>query len=94
MTTTTKNRNEGEKIMITAQQAEVLATKTMEDYVKACGCDSTQDVANVLMKLASMCGLGMCATVGRNEAVSRLQGTTNYIAKSQAGVNWTQETVQ
>jgi hypothetical protein len=40
------------------------------------------------MKLASMCGLGMCATVGQEEAVARLQGTTDHIAKTQAGKNW------
>lgn len=81
-------------MMITPQQADELANKTIEDYVNACGCRDKQDVANVLMKLASMCGLGMCAVVGQPEAVSRLQGTTDYIAKSQAGKNWKQETVQ
>jgi hypothetical protein len=46
------------------------------------------------MKLVSMCGLGMCATVGQPEAVSRLQGTTDYIAAAQAGKNWKQEPMQ
>jgi len=41
-----------------------------------------------------MCGLGMCATVGQAEAVARLQGTTDYIAKTQAGKNWKKDTVQ
>jgi hypothetical protein len=41
-----------------------------------------------------MCGLAMCATVGHAEAVDRLQRTTDYITKSQAGKNWKQETVQ
>lgn len=80
--------------MISPKAAEDLAQQVMQDYVKACGCDTTQDVANVLMKLASMCGLGMCATVGQVEAVSRLQGTTDYIANTQAGKNWKKETVQ
>jgi hypothetical protein len=80
--------------VITPKEAEALATKTVQDYVNACGCGNKQDVANALMKLASMCGLGMCAVVGQPEAVSRLQGTTNYIAKTQAGKNWKQETVQ
>ena len=80
--------------MITPQQAENLAHKTVEDYVNACGCKSHEDVANVLMKLVSMCGLGMCATVGQAEAVARLQGTTDYIAKTQAGKNWKKDTVQ
>lgn len=77
--------------MITQQEAEALAQSTIQDYVAKCGGDSAEDVANVLMKLASMCGLGMCATVGHNEAVARLEGTAAYIAKSQEGVNWTME---
>lgn len=80
--------------MISPKEAEDLAQKVMQDYVNACGCNNTQDVANVLMKLVSMCGLGMCATVGQVEAVSRLQGTADYIAKTQAGKNWKKETVQ
>ena len=80
--------------MITAQQAEHLANKTIEDYVNACGCRNEQDVANVLMKLASMCGLGMCAVVGQPEAASRMQGTADYIGAALAGQNWKRETVQ
>lgn len=80
--------------MITAKQAEELANQTVADYVNACGCNDMQDVGNALMKLASMCGLAMCATVGHADAVARLQGTTDYIAKSQSGKNWKQETVQ
>lgn len=80
--------------MITQQKAEALAQAVMQDYVKACQCDTHEDVANALMKLASMCGLGMCAVVGQPEAVARLQGTTDYIARTQAGRNWKKETVQ
>ena len=78
-------------MMITPQEAEALAQKTMHDYVNACKCDTTQDVGNVLMKLVSMCGLGMCATVGHAEAVERLEGTAAYIAKTHAGKNWRSE---
>lgn len=77
--------------MITPQESEVLAHKTMQDYVNACKCDTTQDVGNVLMKLVSMCGLGMCAVVGQPEAVDRLEGAVAYIAKTQAGKNWRSE---
>jgi hypothetical protein len=79
---------------LTAKEVEPLAQQVMQDYVKACGCANTQDVANVLMKLVSMCGLGMCATVGQEEAVDRLQGTTDYIAKAQAGKHWKMEPMQ
>lgn len=80
--------------MISPDKAEAMAQQTMQDYVNKCGCNNAQDVANVLMKLVSMCGLGMCAVVGQADAVSRLQGTTDHVAKSQAGVNWKKETVQ
>lgn len=77
--------------MITPKEAEELAQKAMQDYVNACKCDTPQDVGNALMKLVSMCGLGMCATVGQPEAVKRLEGTAAYIAKTQAGNNWRSE---
>lgn len=80
--------------MIKQQKAEALAKAMMQDYVNACECQSAEDVANVLMKLTSMCGLGMCAVVGQPEAVARLQGTTDYIARTQAGKNWNREVVQ
>ncbi len=79
---------------LTPQQVEALAQQAMQDYVKACGCETTEDVANVLMKLVSMCGLGMCATVGQPEAVARLQGTTDYITKAQQGKHWKMERMQ
>ena len=74
--------------MITPKEAEDLAQSTIENYVNTCGCATTGDVANALMKLASMCGLGMCAVVGQPDAVARMEGTTNYIRKAQEGKNW------
>lgn len=85
-------RNFGDE-MITPKEAEKLAQKTMQDYVEQCKCNNNEDVANVLMKLVSMCGLGMCAVSGQEDAVSRLQGTTNYIAKTQEGKNWVRQPV-
>jgi hypothetical protein len=78
--------------VISPGQAEKLAHALVENYINKCGCENTQDVANALMKLASMCGLGMCAVVGRAESVQRLRETADYIAKAQAGVNWKVET--
>lgn len=80
--------------MITPGQAEKLAHALVEDYINQCGCQNTEDVANALMKLASMSWLAMCAVVGRDEAVHRMLGTAQYIAKAQAGVNWKEETIQ
>jgi len=80
-------------VMITPNEAEALAQKTMQEYVAQCDCMTPEDVGNVLMKLVSMCGLGMCATVGQKDAISRLQGTAAYIAKTQAGKHWKSEGV-
>lgn len=74
--------------MITPQEAEALAQQAMQRYVADCKCETPQDVGNALMKLVSMCGLGMCATIGQEEAVARLQGTSEYISTTQAGRNW------
>lgn len=77
--------------MLTPAEVEPLAQKAMQDFVNACNCQTREDVANVLMKLASMCGLGMCAVVGQADAVAKLQGTADHIAKAQAGKNWRME---
>lgn len=74
--------------MISQEAAEELAQQAMQDYIALCMCDTPQDVANALMKLTSMCGLGMCAVVGQQEAVTRLEGTAAYIATTQAGKHW------
>lgn len=74
--------------MITPNEAEALAQKTMQEYVAQCDCMTPEDVGNVLTKLVSMCGLGMCSTVGKRDAVQRLQGTAAYIAKAQAGKHY------
>lgn len=77
--------------MITPQQAEQLAKRTVTDYVNQCGCRDTQDAANALMKLASMCGLAMCATVGQQEAVARMQGTLEHVKKPENAGPWKRE---
>ncbi|WP_295441577.1 hypothetical protein [uncultured Thiodictyon sp.] len=77
--------------MVTPQAAEKLARDALQRYVNACGCNTPEDSANVMMKLVSMCGLAMCAVVGQPEAVDRLQGTTDYIAQTQSGVQWRTE---
>lgn len=77
--------------MITPAKAEELANKKVQEYVNACHCNTHQDVANVLMKLASMCGLAMCAVVGQEEAAARMEGTAVFIAKAEAGRNWKEQ---
>ena len=67
--------------MITQKEAEELAKATIENYVSNCHCGDAQDIADVLMKLASMCGLAMCAVVGHIEASERMQDTAKYISE-------------
>ncbi|MDB5243512.1 MAG: hypothetical protein JWP57_4137 [Spirosoma sp.] len=80
--------------MITSDEAEKLALRTMEEYVAGCGCVSEQDVANVLMKLASVIALGMCAVVGPEDAVARLEGTARFVEASQTGRTWRKSVLQ
>lgn len=74
--------------MITPNEAEILAKKHLQDYVNACGCNTPEDVANVLMKLVSAAGVCMCATVGQADAVARLEGTARHIARPQFAGPW------
>lgn len=76
------------KKMISPQAAETLAKQAMTDYVNACHCQTEEDVANVLMKLVSLCGVGMVAVVGHADAVARMQGTTDYISESVSSAPW------
>lgn len=77
--------------MITSKDAETLARQHMQEYVNACNCQPPEDVANVLMKLVSVCGIGMCAVVGNTDAVARLNGTANFVQNSMVGVSWRKE---
>lgn len=74
--------------MITQQEAEKLAKQHMTDYVNKCGCQTQEDVANVLMKLVSVCGVGMSAVVGNHDAVARLEGVASFIKSSMAEQSW------
>lgn len=77
--------------MITQQEAEALAQKCMQDYIAECKCDDVDEVGKALMTLVSMCGIGMCATVGQQEATARLYKTAAYILKTQSGKKWKME---
>lgn len=77
--------------MVTPHEAEALAQKHIQDYLNACSLDSTRDAGNALMKLCSVAGVLMVATVGYQEAVERLEGTTTFIAETMKGVVFQQE---
>lgn len=72
----------------TPEQAEELAKHYMTAYVNACKCDTVEDAGNVLMKLASVVGLAMVATIGQDEAVARMEGTAQHIAKAKYSGTW------
>jgi|LakMenE18May11ns_1017448.scaffolds.fasta_scaffold8374605_2 hypothetical protein len=76
------------KKLITSREAEILAKQAMTDYVNSCHCQNQVDVANVLMKLVSVCGVGMVATVGHSDAVARMQGATDYISENVSPTPW------
>jgi hypothetical protein len=61
----------------------------IKECVIACGCNSPQDVANVLMKLISMSGLTMCATISQDEVCARRQG----VAKPQYEGSWKKQVI-
>ena len=67
--------------MIKSKEAEVLACGTVKTYLTSCDCKTPQDIANVLMMLTSVCGLCTLQHVGKDEAVARLRGTANFVAK-------------
>lgn len=71
--------------MVTSQEAEQLARKCVQDYLNACGLNTVEDAGNALMKLCSVAGVMMVATVGHADAVARLEGTASYIANSMGG---------
>lgn len=77
--------------MVSQAEAEALAQKFMQEYVNACKCDTTEDVGNVLMKLVSVAGIAMIAVEGHETAVSRMQGTANYIARPEHARVWKME---
>lgn len=77
--------------MVSQKEAEVLAKDAVQKYLNACGLETTEDAGNALMKLCSVAGVMMVATVGYEDAVSRLEGTAAFIAKSMHGVQFRQE---
>lgn len=77
--------------MVTQQEAEELAKKHMQDYLNACGLDTVADAGNALMKLCSVAGVMLCATVGYDEAVARLYATAQFIEGRMHNTKFKQE---
>lgn len=79
--------------MVTPLEAEELAQKFLQDYLNACKLDTTKDAGNALMKMCSVAGVMMVATVGYDDAVQRMYGTAAFVEKKMVGVKFIQKTV-
>ncbi len=69
--------------MITPAQAEIIATKQLQEYVVACGCTTQEDLGNALLKFLSVTGQALLKTQGQQIAVAMVQGTAAHLAKSE-----------
>lgn len=65
-------------------EIEKRAVMLLAQLVAEAECETNEDRANVMMKMASVCGVSMCRVVGHSEAVLRMQGTTDFILSIQA----------
>ncbi|BDA14075.1 hypothetical protein KAM339_026160 [Aeromonas caviae] len=79
--------------MVTQQEAEELAKKHLQEYLNECKLDTTSDAGNALMKLMSVAGVIMVATVGYEDAVQRMYGTTKFIENKMSSVKFNQQTL-
>ena len=70
--------------MVTQAEAEELAKKVIQLYLDECGLITQKDAGNALMKLCSVAGVMMVATVGYDDAVSRMKGTASFIETKMA----------
>ncbi|HDS1207851.1 MULTISPECIES: hypothetical protein [Shewanella] len=77
--------------MISQEEAEELAKKFIQDYLNKCQLDTTKDAGNALMKLCSVAGVMMVATVGYDDAVIRMHGTAAFIENKMRGVKFEQQ---
>lgn len=80
--------------MITQQEAEALATKHVQEYVNACGCETIEDVGKALMKMLSVTGQAILATQGQADAVAIVSATAEHLAKPEFSKPWKKATVQ
>ena len=67
---------------LTPDEAEALAKKSVADYLSACCMTDASQVANYLMKLASVTGILMASAEGADAAFDRLLGTAQFVLKT------------
>ena len=66
----------------TPAEAEELAKKAVGDYLTACRMTDAANLANYLMKLASVTGVMMANAEGSSMAAARLMGTAQFVAQN------------
>jgi hypothetical protein len=71
--------------MVDKEEAQELAQELVKEFVTAAGARDMRDVGNVLMLLASVVGISLVHAVGHADAVSRLQGTVDFITNNPKG---------
>ena len=74
--------NETKPVMVSQEQAELLARDAIQTYCNACHLQTAKDAANALMKLVSVAGVTMAAIVGADEAAERLTGTGEFVRRN------------
>ena len=74
-----------------SRQKKNIGKKHLQDYLNACGLITTEDAGNALMKLCSIAGVMMVATVGHEEAVQRMQGVAGFVEHKLLGVQYRQQ---
>ena len=71
--------------MIDRDEAQRRAQNLIKEYLYEAAPTDMQDAGNLLMMLASAVGLTLVQAVGEAEAVRRMQGTVDYIARFPEG---------
>lgn len=79
--------------MVTQENAEHLAQEYIRKYLNDCGLQTVDDAGNVLVQLCAVAGVMLCATVGYEDAVGRLQAVTGYIEDNMHDVHFKRATL-
>jgi hypothetical protein len=77
--------------MVTPQEADALAQECIRNYLNDCGLETVADAGNALMKLCSVTGIALCATVGYEDAVDRLNGVAAFVENNMRDVQFKRE---
>jgi hypothetical protein len=75
-------------------EAEAMARIAVTEYVNACSPTDRSQIADYLMKLASVSAVVMAQTQGSEEAAQRLEATAAWVRKTMPAQPARLETVQ